>query len=300
MMTTSPVILLTGASSGIGAACALVFAQKISGVRLAIAARSQDKLEALAEKCRSLGAEVLVIPADLGKVEQAEAVAQKTLSHFGQVDVLINNAGYGQMGPLELIPAAQAQRQFEVNVLGPLALIRVLIPAMRDRGGGRIINVSSLGGRVAFPVGGLYSASKHALEGLSDSLRREVSPFNIKVIVVEPGPVTTDFFTASSRVAPEGLLSAKDSLYQPALEVVENIEQKTAALAWSSERVANVIFKAMIERYPRARYVAATAGNLMLLMMTKVLPTWAVDLFWQKFYGIDRVEKAWKQKNKVS
>ncbi|MCD8488824.1 MAG: SDR family oxidoreductase [Desertifilum sp.] len=299
-MTTSPVILLTGASSGIGAACALVFAQKISGVRLAIAARSQDKLEALAEQCRSLGAEVLVIPADLGKVEQAEAVAQKTLSHFGQVDVLINNAGYGQMGPLELIPAAQAQRQFEVNVLGPLALIRVLIPAMRDRGGGRIINVSSLGGRVAFPVGGLYSASKHALEGLSDSLRREVSPFNIKVIVVEPGPVTTDFFTASSRVAPESLLSAKDSLYQPALEVVENIEQKTAALAWSSERVANVIFKAMIERYPRARYVAATAGNLMLLMMTKVLPTWAVDLFWQKFYGIDRVEKAWKQKNKAS
>uniref|UniRef100_A0ACD5GY49 SDR family NAD(P)-dependent oxidoreductase n=1 Tax=Desertifilum tharense IPPAS B-1220 TaxID=1781255 RepID=A0ACD5GY49_9CYAN len=202
--------------------------------------------------------------------------------------------------PLELIPAAQAQRQFEVNVLGTLALIRVLIPAMRDRGGGRIINVSSLGGRVAFPVGGLYSASKHALEGLSDSLRREVSPFNIKVIVVEPVPVTTDFFTASSQVAPEGLLSAKDSLYQPALEVVENIEQKTAALAWSSERVANVIFKAMIERYPRARYVAATAGNLMLLMMTKVLPTWAVDLFWQKFYGIDRVEKAWKQKNKAS
>uniref|UniRef100_A0ACD5GYR2 SDR family NAD(P)-dependent oxidoreductase n=1 Tax=Desertifilum tharense IPPAS B-1220 TaxID=1781255 RepID=A0ACD5GYR2_9CYAN len=102
MMTTSPVILLTGASSGIGAACALVFAQKISGVRLAIAARSQDKLEALAEKCRSLGAEVLVIPADLGKVEQAEAVAQKTLSHFGQVDVLINNAGYGQMGTVRV------------------------------------------------------------------------------------------------------------------------------------------------------------------------------------------------------
>lgn len=294
---TNLVVLITGASSGIGAACALLLAKQLPGVHLAIAARSQDKLEALAQECRQAGAEVLVVPGDIGKADVAEALAQEVLNHFGRVDVLINNAGYGQMGPLELIPAQKAQRQFEVNVLGPLAVIRILVPAMRDRGGGKIINVSSLAGRVAFPVGGLYSASKHALEGLSDSLRREVSPFNIKVTVIEPGPVTTDFFSAAGQIAQETIPEAKNTIYQPAVEAIENIEQKTALLAWSSQRVAQVILKAIKARNPRPRYVAATGGDLMLFMMTKALPTWAVDLFWQKFYSIDLVEKAWKQKN---
>ena len=294
---TNLVILITGASSGIGAACALLLAKQLPGVHLAIAARSQDKLEALAVECRQAGAKVLVVPGDIGQAEVAESLAHQVLEHFGQVDVLINNAGYGQMGPLELIPAQKAQRQFEVNVLGPLAVIRVVVPAMRDRGGGKIINVSSLAGRVAFPVGGLYSASKHALEGLSDSLRREVSPFNIKVTVIEPGPVTTDFFSAADRIAQETIPEAKNTIYQPAVEAIKNIEQKTALLAWSSQRVAQVILKAIKARNPRPRYVAATGGDLMLFMMTKALPTWAVDLFWQKFYNIDLVEKAWKQKN---
>lgn len=187
------VVLITGASTGIGAALAQILAQRFMGIRLVLAARSVEKLETVATFCRKAGAEVLAIPTDMSKIEQVEALAQASITHFGRVDALVNNAGYGQMGPVELIPASAVQRQFQVNVLGPLALVRALVPLMRETGGGRVINVSSLGGRLAFPFGGLYSASKFALEGLSDALRMELEPFNIKVSVIEPGPVSTDF-----------------------------------------------------------------------------------------------------------
>jgi len=102
---------------------------------------------------------LVVVPTDLEKIEQIEALAQTAITHFSRVDALVNNAGYGQMEPVELIPHQSAQGQFQINLLGPLALIRALVPIMRDSGGGRIINISSLGGRLAFPFGGLYSAS---------------------------------------------------------------------------------------------------------------------------------------------
>lgn len=189
------VILITGASAGIGAALAKILAERFMGIQLVLAARNVEKLETVATLCRKAGAEVLVVPTDLENIEQIEALAKAAIAHFGRVDALVNNAGYGQMGPLELLPAIAAQRQFQINLLGPLALIRTLVPLMRDQGGGRIINISSLGGRMAFPFGGLYSASKFALEGLSDALRMELAPFNIKVSVIEPGPVSTDFLS---------------------------------------------------------------------------------------------------------
>jgi NAD(P)-dependent dehydrogenase (short-subunit alcohol dehydrogenase family) len=113
----------------------------------------------VATDCLKAGAEVLVVPTDLAQVEQAKALAHSAVDRFGRVDALINNAGYGQMGPVELIAPEDAQRQFAVNFHGPLVLTQALIPVMRNQGGGRIINVSSLGGRVAFPAGGMYSSS---------------------------------------------------------------------------------------------------------------------------------------------
>lgn len=193
------VVLITGASTGIGAALAKILAERFKTIRLVLAARDADKLEKVASHCRQLGAEVLIVPTDLAQTDQVEALAQAAIAKFGRVDALVNNAGYGQMGPIELIHHEAAARQFQINVLAPLALIRSLIPLMRDRGGGRIINISSLGGRMAFPFGGLYSGSKFALEGLSDALRMELAPFNIKVSVIEPGPVSTDFFVAAAQ-----------------------------------------------------------------------------------------------------
>lgn len=288
------VVLITGASVGIGAALAGLLAERFMGIRLVLAARSAEKLEAVATLCRKAGAEVLVVPTDLEQIEQIEALAKTAIAHFGRVDALVNNAGYGQMGPVELIPDRAAQRQFQINLLGPLALIRALVPMMRDRGGGRIINISSLGGRMAFPFGGLYSASKFALEGLSDALRMELEPFNIKVSVIEPGPVSTDFFVVAAQAVESTVATPENTPYRVAFEKLKGLEKQTSSRAWTSERVAYVIIQALTDRNPRPRYIAATGGKFLLFMMTKVLPTRIVDAFWQRFYGINLVAKDWQ------
>lgn len=292
------VILITGASTGIGAALAEVLAAKALGIRLVLAARSQDKLEQVATTCSKAGAEVLVVPTDISDVEQVKALASQAIERFGRVDSLVNNAGYGQMGPVELVPSEAVQRQFQVNVIGPLALIQALIPGMREQGGGRIVNVSSLGGRLAFPFGGLYSGSKFALEGLSDALRMELDAFNIKVSVVEPGPVTTDFFDVADRMVEQNITNPQASPYRAAFEKLKSLQQQTSSRAWTSERVAEVIVRVLTDKNPRPRYVAATGGDFLLFMMRKVLPTGAVDTFWKKFYGLDKVAADWQSHNK--
>jgi short-subunit dehydrogenase len=294
MSAVSQVILITGASAGIGAALAQTLADCFPNITLILAARSIDKLERIADRARQSGAEVLVVATDMGEPDQVKALAKTAIDKFGRVDVLVNNAGYGQMGPVELIPIESVQRQFQVNLIGAIGLIQAMIPVMRDQGGGKIINVSSLGGRIAFPFGGLYSASKFALESLSDSLRRELAPFNIRVSVIEPGPVSTEFFEVVDREVDTTMPDAINTPYRAAFENLANLDKLTKRQAWSSERVADVIIKAIVAKRPQPRYIAATAGGLTVFMMTKVLPTWIVDRFWQKFYAIDRVAKDWK------
>jgi short-subunit dehydrogenase len=293
------VVLITGASAGIGAALAKLLAQQFMGIRLILAARNAEKLESVATVCRKAGAEVLVVPTDLEKIEQIEALAASAIARFGRVDALVNNAGYGQMGPVELIPYQATQRQFQINLLGPLALIRALVPMMRDRGGGRIINISSLGGRMAFPFGGMYSASKFALEALSDTLRMELEPFKIKVSVIEPGPVSTDFFTVVAQEVEATVATPENTPYRAAFKKLKGLEQQTSSRAWTSERVAQVIVQALRDPHPRPRYIAATGGKFLLFMMTKVLPTRLVDAFWQRFYGINLVAQDWRSRNQV-
>jgi short-subunit dehydrogenase len=174
-------------------------------------------------------------------------------------------------------------------------LTQALVPGMRDRGGGRIINISSIAGRSAFPFGGLYSASKFALEALSDALRMELEPFNIYVSLIEPGPVSTNFFAIVAEEVNRIIPHPETTPYRAAFEQLQNLEQQTSATAWTSERVAEVILKVMQVQRPRPRYVAMTNGGIALLLLTKVLPTRLVDKFWQKFYGLDRVATAWRE-----
>ncbi len=294
------VILITGASTGIGAALARLLAVKALGIRLVLAARSQDKLEQVANDCSKAGADVLVVPTDMANVEQVTALAGSAIERFGRVDSLVNNAGYGQMGPVELIPIEAATRQFQVNLLGTLALIQAVIPTMREQGGGRIINISSIGGRMAFPFGGLYSSSKFALEGLSDALRMELDAFNIKVSVIEPGPVSTDFFDTAAQSVEQIVPDPQTTPYRAAFENLKNLQNKTSSRAWTSEQVAEVIFRALTAQHPNPRYIAATGGNFLVFLMTKVLPTKAVDAFWQRFYGVDLVAKDWQKRTENS
>lgn len=293
------IILITGASSGIGAALAQTLAADFLGIRLVLAARNQTKLAEVAELCRKAGAEVLVVPTDMGKVEQVQALAQQATAHFGRVDVLVNNAGYGQMGPIELIPLAAAQEQLAVNFHGPLVLTQTLIPIMRSHGSGRIVNISSLGGLMPFPAGGLYSCSKFALEALTDVLRMELKGFNIKVTVVEPGPVVTDFFRVAWSKIQTTIPNYADTPYAPIFANIENIDRQLDLLGWSAEKTAKVIIRAIAASNPRPRYIAATGGNIMVFMMNKILPTWVRDSFWKRFYGIHKVEQNWRKSQEI-
>jgi short-subunit dehydrogenase len=294
------VILITGASAGIGAALARILAQRFCGIRLVLAARRQEHLEAVAAQCCQAGAEVLTIATDMAEPDQVQALAQKAIAHFQRLDALVNNAGYGQMGPVELIPPEAAQRQFAVNFHAPLLLSQSLIPVMREQGGGRIVNISSLGGRMAFPAGGMYSCSKFALEALSDVLRMELKAFNIQVSVVEPGPVITEFFQVAWKTVQQTIPDPETTLYSPAFEVIPAIDRQLQRLGWTPEKVAQVIVRSLSDRSPRPRYFAATGGSIFVPLMTRAMPTWFTDAFWKRFYGFDRVEKAWQQRHRPS
>ncbi|MBD2100669.1 SDR family oxidoreductase [Leptolyngbya sp. FACHB-261] len=286
--TSEQVILITGASSGIGAALAEALARQFLGVRLVLSGRNPQRLEAVAEHCSKAGAKVLSVATDITDAQQANGLAQKALSHFGRVDVLVNNAGYGQMGPVELVSDAAVRRQMDVNFFGPLTLIRALVPAMRAAGGGRIVNLSSLAGQVASPFSGIYSASKYALEAISDALRMELAPFGISVVLIEPGPVSTEFFKVAQQQAEGTIADPKQTVYAPAFEKLEGIVDQVDKVAWPLERATQVIVKAVTDRRPRARYVAAPGGAL-LLPLLNLLPAAVKDRLQSKFYGLDRI-----------
>ena len=284
------VVLITGASSGIGAALAEVLAQQYPGIKLALVSRNQSLLTAVADRCREDGANVLVIPIDLSQTEQVKSLPQQVIDRFQRVDVLVNNAGYGQMGPVELIPPTAAETQMAVNFHAPLLLSQALIPHMRSQGGGKIINVSSLGGRIPFPTAGMYSCSKFALEALSDVMRMELKPFKIEVSVVEPGPVVTDFFQATWKEVLKTIPNFKQTPYAPVFENIESIDKRLGLLGWSAERTARAIAKIIAKPKLKPRYVLATGGRTTIFFMNTILPTWARDEFWKRLYGIHKIE----------
>jgi len=178
-------VLITGCSSGIGRATALAFAEE--GWTVYATARDPDDIEPLADAgCKTAALDV-TDPTDIDRV------VNRILDEDGVLSCLVNNAGYGQFGPVEDVPTEKIEQQYAVNVYGPHRLIKAVLPHMRREEDGTIINISSVAGRVAFPGGGVYCGSKFAIEGMSDALRAEVEPFDIDVVVIEPGPVKTGF-----------------------------------------------------------------------------------------------------------
>jgi short-subunit dehydrogenase len=285
------VVLITGASAGIGAALAVTLAIANSGICLILTARNKSQLEEVAASCRQHGAKVTVIPTDLADLEQTKALAESAVSVYGSVDILVNNAGYGQMGPVELIPSNAAREQFAVNFHAPLTLAQALIPVMRSQGGGKIINISSLGGRIPFPTAGMYSCSKFALEALSDVLRMELKAFNIQVSIIEPGPVVTDFFGVAWQKVGATIPDYAKTPYAPVFENIEAIDSQLALLGWSAEKTAKAIARILARRRLRPRYILATGGNTLVFLMTKILPTWMRDEFWKRIYGIHKIKE---------
>ncbi len=188
------VMIVTGASSGIGEATAREFAR--AGAKVVLAARRVDKLQSLAQEINALdsGAETLVVQADLSKLEDIQSLVIQTLEKFGRIDILVNNAGFGRLDWLEnLDPVKDIQAQIDVNVMGVIQTTRQVLPLMIKQRSGSIINMCSMAGLVGTPTYTIYAASKHAVHGFSEALRREVKPWGIDVSLIYPGGVVTEF-----------------------------------------------------------------------------------------------------------
>ncbi len=245
-MGNSQIVLLTGASHGIGKAAALKLAQ--AGYTVYGTTRNPEQAPALS------GVQFTAL--DVDSEASVNACVAAVLKDAGRIDVLINNAGCAQRGPLEDVTVAQLKAQFETNLFGVHRLVRAVLPAMADRGDGRIINVSSAIGRVAIPLMAAYCASKFALEGYSEGLAKEVAAHGVRVIIVEPGLTDTEFHQHSAPVAE---LSAR---YRAQMEA--DLLQATESLkhADSAETVAEVIWQAVTDRDPLLRYACPAAQGL--------------------------------------
>jgi NAD(P)-dependent dehydrogenase (short-subunit alcohol dehydrogenase family) len=246
-------VLLTGCGSGIGFASARAFARE--GWTVYATDLREDRLDPLADDCET--AEL-----DVTDPEQCEAVVERVVAEAGRIDCLVNNAGFGVVGPVEDVSAELARRQFDVLVHGPHRLARAALPHMRAAGSGRIVNVSSVLGRAAFPGLGTYGSAKFALEGLTDALRMEVSS-EIDVVAVEPAWVRTDFEAAAmDRLADVERTPAYADVYElfeagPALD--------GGPLAVAPERVAETIRRAATVSNPKTRYPVGTVARAIVL-----------------------------------
>ena len=253
-------VLITGASSGIGFATAHQLLER--GWRVFAAARRLDAMEAL----RSRGAEVL--PLDLADQESRVQLADVISCRVGALDALVNNAGYGETGPVETMPIERARAMFEVNVFGLIALTQLLLPSMRERRRGRIVNLSSIAGRFVTPGAGWYGASKHALEGISDALRLELHSFGLQVVLVEPGLIRTGFEAVSA-----------SSLQQQVADPVWGPMMRRVAAGWadgfrrgsSPELVARTIVSALETSTPKPRYRCGSESEALVLQ--RFIPT---------------------------
>ncbi len=186
------IVIVTGASSGFGAEAARLFARE--GCKLVLAARRLDRLEGLAAEIRAAGGEALPVAMDVSQPEQIEAMVKSTLDKFGRIDILFNNAGFGRLDWLEkLDPVKDIQAQITVDLLGVIWVARAVLPHMYKQRGGHIINMCSMGGWAAPPLYSIYSAAKFGVRGFSEALRRETTPFGVRVSVIYPGGASTEF-----------------------------------------------------------------------------------------------------------
>jgi NAD(P)-dependent dehydrogenase (short-subunit alcohol dehydrogenase family) len=264
-------VLVTGASSGIGRATALEFARR--GHTVFAAARRASELEELARADERIEA-VPIDVTDIVSVSAAAGRVDQLTAGYG-VDALVNCAGYALGGPVETLSGEAVEHQFQTNVFGLLDVTRAFLPRMRVRGTGRIVNVSSVVGRVVFPGMGVYSATKFALEALSDALRMELAPFGVSVVLVEPGFVKTDIGEASQRQAAT-FAPAADGYEELTKKTVEFVSKQVADNGIPPQRVARQIARAVESRNPRARYLLPASSKVLVGLMTR-LPDGAAD-----------------------
>jgi NAD(P)-dependent dehydrogenase (short-subunit alcohol dehydrogenase family) len=254
-------VLITGASSGIGRATALYFAQK--GWNVAATMRDPHKAGSELQHPR-----ILLLALDVADTESIAQAIAGTLACYQKIDVLLNNAGYALFGPMEASDRGQIQQQFATNLFGLIEVTQQVVPVMRAAGEGLILNVSSIVGRFALPYASSYVATKFAVEGLSESLRYELDPFNIRVKLIEPGSILTEFGKGSMQVA-------MSEPYQVSMNKFLGVFTKSNARAAKPESVAEVIYGAANDSSNRLRYLAKPGP---LFWLNRLLP----DALWRR------------------
>jgi NAD(P)-dependent dehydrogenase (short-subunit alcohol dehydrogenase family) len=254
MKDKSPrVALVTGASSGMGKDIALRLLK--NGYAVYGAARRLGRMAEI----EAAGGRVMAL--DVTDDAAMTAAVERILGEQGRIDVLVNNAGYGQFGALEDVPLCEGRRQLDTNLLGPARLVQLCLPTMRAQRFGKIVNISSVGGKAALPLGGWYHASKFALEGYSDSLRNEVRQFGIDVVVIEPGGVQSEWEGISAREAER---YSGVGAYAPMIASFRKLQGRKAPP--SPSVVSDLVMRALQAKRPYARYSAGLGAKPLLAM----------------------------------
>jgi short-subunit dehydrogenase len=276
-------ILVTGASSGIGRDAALALARL--GHHVIATGRRLEPVEAL----RAQAAPGVITPLHLdldspASIASAAAAIDELTSGYG-LDALVNNAGFATAGALAELSDADLRKQFETNVFGLMALTRAVLPAMMERGHGRIVNVSSVSGLIPAPVLGAYHASKYALEALSDALRMELHPFGVQVAVVEPGTIRTEF--ASRTLGEANRARANGSRYAAVYERASAVEAKFDKMASTTAPVVRAIVHAVTARRARSRYIAPRRFAIGVWLV-RLMPMCWFDAAMRRVFGLTR------------
>ncbi|NPV80503.1 MAG: SDR family oxidoreductase [Firmicutes bacterium] len=272
-------VLITGASSGIGAATALLLARE--GYNVWGTTRRLDKLATLPEELRRRVSFVEMDVTDQASVDRGVA---EVLRQAGQIDILINNAGYAIYGPVEEVPMELAKAQFETNVFGALRVIQAVVPAMRERRNGLVINMSSLAGKLVIPFQVHYAASKHAIEAFTEGLRQELRPFGVKVAAIEPGDINTNFNNATQ------FGQRSDSPYKRWTDASWRTIDVNLRRAPGPEVVARKVL-AVVRRAqrsnPATRYPAGDFMSTKFPFLVRFLPDSVREFAIRVFYGIN-------------
>jgi NADP-dependent 3-hydroxy acid dehydrogenase YdfG len=260
------IVLITGASAGIGYCTAELLLK--SGYKVYAGARRVEKMRGL----EALGAKALAL--DVTDEASLKDAVDAVLKAEGRLDVLINNAGYGAHGAAEDVPIAEARRQFEVNVFGLARLTQLVLPQMRAQGEGRIVNISSIAGKITMPTGGWYHASKHAVEAYSDALRLETAQFGIKVTLIEPGPIKTEW--DDTALVNLNKYSGAGAYGPMVKRITERFRAGYRSGAPGPEVVARAVLKALRAKRPAARY-AVPFKAAFIIFLKWLLPDRVLD-----------------------
>lgn len=272
MSSSQPIVFITGASSGLGRATAEHL--HAHGYRVYGTSRKPDAAPDLPFP---------LLAVDVGDEASVRQAVEEVVTREGRLDVVLNNAGYGIAGAVEETTPEEAMRQLDVNVLGALRVCRAALPVMRRQGSGLILNVSSLGGRVGLPFQGWYSASKFALEGLTEALRAEVAPFGVRVVLLEPGDFRTGFTAQRQWTAESGEGSAYGARARRCVAVMEADEQAGA----HPEQAARLVRRIIETPRPRLRYAVGPFSQRAIMALRAFIPDGLFAWGLRKYYRLD-------------